>query len=246
MAILNLAGIVLEPASMVGRATEENGILKKTVPAMKATSRRGSETRARLLNAAREQFAQEGYDGASLRMIAASAEITLALLHYHFGSKQELYRAVWVEQYSSQEEQERRAVYAEASPDHSREEALRRVIEAAISGPIQLLQDKRGAQFITILARELADPKARERKLLDEFIGPVSEDTQRALRAVMPSLSDEAFRTGLLMTVAASQQLIHYSTFSVLNVDVGPPEKLPTAIPMMVDFLLQGWMSLEP
>jgi AcrR family transcriptional regulator len=212
---------------------------------VKPTSRRGDETRARLLNAAREQFAQDGYDGASLRMVAASAQITLALLHYHFGSKRDLYRAVWVEQYSSDEERTRRSVYASISPGDSREQALRRVIEAAITGPVHLLQDKRGTEFITILARELADPKAEERGLLDEFINPVSEDTRHSLRKIMPHLSDERFETGLLMTIAASQQLIRYSTLSAIRVDVGSPDHLLMLVPTMVDFLVAGWVSLE-
>jgi AcrR family transcriptional regulator len=211
----------------------------------KATRRRGSETRTRLLNAAREQFAGQGYDGASLRMIAASADITLALLHYHFGSKRDLYRAVWVEQYSSEAEQTRRSAYAQILPQDSRETALRRVVGAAIAGPAELLQDKRGAEFITILARELADPKAAERGLLDEFISPVGQDTQRALRKIMPDLSEAQFRTGLLLTVAASQQLIHFSTLAALKVDAGTPEQLPSLIPSVIDFLVQGWLSLE-
>ena len=105
-----------------------NLMARKIANTVKQTQRRGSETRIRLLNAAREQFASQGYDGASLRMIAASADITLALLHYHFGSKRDLYRAVWVEQYSSEAEQTRRSVYADVTPQDSREAALRRVI----------------------------------------------------------------------------------------------------------------------
>jgi len=211
----------------------------------RSNRQRGSETRARLLNAAREQFAGQGYDGASLRMIAASAGITLALLHYHFGSKQDLYRAVWVEQYSSEAEQTRRSVYADVTPHDSREVALRRVIGAAIAGPAEMLQDKRGAEFITILARELADPRSAERGLLDEFISPVSQDTRRALRKIMPDLSDEQFRTGLLLTVAASQQLIHFSTLAALKVDAGTPQQLPSLIASIIEFLVNGWLSLE-
>lgn len=210
------------------------------------TSKRGEETRARLLNAAREQFAQDGFDGASLRMIAASADITLALLHYHFGSKRDLYRAVWVDQYSSDDERRRRSAYASAAVQgETREEALRRVLGAAIAGPVTLLQDKRGSEFITILARELADPKAPERGLLDEFINPVSQETQAALRAIMLDLPEDGFRTGVLMTVAATQQLIHHSTLAAIKVDVGSVDALPALVPAMIEFLVQGWRSLQ-
>lgn len=218
--------------------------MKEGKPPKRQTSRRGDETRLRLLKAAREQFAQQGYDGSALRMIASSAGITLALLHYHFGSKQELYRAVWVEQYTSAEELERRSAYTTVPTREKREEALRAVIRAAISGPIQLMQDKRGGEFITILARELADPKAAERGLLDEFISPVGVETQHALRAIMPELSEDRFQVGLLMTVAASQQLIHYSTLAGIGLDVQPATTLPASAPRIVDFIVAGWQTL--
>lgn len=218
--------------------------LKDASSLRKPTSRRGGETRTRLLAAAREQFAQQGFDGASLRMIAQSAGITLALLHYHFGSKQDLYRSVWVEQYSSAEERERREVYASVSTHGPKEEALRRVIEAAIFGPVHLLQDKRGSEFITILARELADPKAAERGLLEEFISPVSEDTQRSLRKIVPDLTPELFHTGLMLTAAASQQIIHYSTLTAIGLETESADRLPEMVPAMVDFVLAGWKAL--
>lgn len=210
----------------------------------KATSRRGGETRARLLSAAREQFAQQGYDAASLRMIAQSAGITLALLHYHFGSKQDLYRAVWVEQYSSEEERGRRAIYASVSTSGPKEDALRRVVEAAIFGPVHLLQDKRGREFIAILARELADPKSAERGLLEEFISPVSEDTQRSLRKILPDLTPELFHTGLMLTAAVSQQIIHYSTLGAIGLDTERSDRLPDMVPAMVEFVVAGWRKL--
>ncbi len=47
-----------------------------------------------LLDVARICFAKFGYDGASLREIAAVANIDVALLNYYFGSKMELWKSV--------------------------------------------------------------------------------------------------------------------------------------------------------
>lgn len=208
------------------------------------TNQRGDETRTRVLVAAREQFAQQGYDGASLRMIAASAGLNLALLHYHFGSKADLYRAVWADQYSQEEERTRRKVYTMAPAEEPPQQALRHIIEAALVGPIHLLNDKLGAEFITILARELADPKAMERGLIEEFINPICEDTQTGLRRVMPELSEEDFSLGLLLTIAASQQLVHYWTLSLMRLKVPAPVRLEPMMATMIDFLVAGWERL--
>ena len=47
-----------------------------------------------LLSAARQLFAQHGYDGASVRAITRAAGANLGAITYHFGSKQALYDAV--------------------------------------------------------------------------------------------------------------------------------------------------------
>jgi len=51
-------------------------------------------TRAALLAAARELFAERGYDGASIRAITRRADANLGAVTYHFGSKEALYHAV--------------------------------------------------------------------------------------------------------------------------------------------------------
>src|SRR6202453_4257737 len=48
------------------------------------------DTKQKLLDAAERLFSQQGYGAVSLRQIIAEAEVNLAAIHYHFGSKQEL------------------------------------------------------------------------------------------------------------------------------------------------------------
>ncbi len=47
----------------------------------------------RILDAAIEVFAAEGYDGASTRTLAERAKVNLPAIQYYFGSKEGLYRA---------------------------------------------------------------------------------------------------------------------------------------------------------
>lgn len=54
---------------------------------------RGEDTRRRILEAALEVFAAEGYEGASTRHLAERAGINLPAIQYYFGSKDGLYRA---------------------------------------------------------------------------------------------------------------------------------------------------------
>lgn len=52
-----------------------------------------NETRETILAAARELFANKGYDGASLRGIARQADVDPALVHHYFGNKEGVFIA---------------------------------------------------------------------------------------------------------------------------------------------------------
>lgn len=53
-----------------------------------------ARTRREILRAAEESFAASGFVGATTRRVAARAGVNVATLHYHFGNKERLYRAV--------------------------------------------------------------------------------------------------------------------------------------------------------
>jgi len=52
-----------------------------------------ADTRGRILGAARASFGERGFDGATIRDVAARAEVDPALVHHYFGSKQQLFVA---------------------------------------------------------------------------------------------------------------------------------------------------------
>ncbi|TDC78326.1 TetR/AcrR family transcriptional regulator [Streptomyces hainanensis] len=53
----------------------------------------GPATRDRILAAARAEFAERGYDAASIRGIARVAEVDQALVHHYFGTKEQVFGA---------------------------------------------------------------------------------------------------------------------------------------------------------
>lgn len=60
----------------------------------KMRSRDSETTRCAALDAAQRLFAEKGFAGTSMREIASASGISQPLIHYHFGSKEGLYRAV--------------------------------------------------------------------------------------------------------------------------------------------------------
>ncbi|WP_211355313.1 TetR family transcriptional regulator [Blastococcus colisei] len=63
-------------------------------PARRSGRRPGNpDTRDAVLAAAREAFAERGFDGATIRGIASAAGVDPALVHHYFGSKDKLFLA---------------------------------------------------------------------------------------------------------------------------------------------------------
>ncbi len=52
------------------------------------------DTRTRILDAAEKLFAAKGFDGTSIRAITRAADVNVAAIHYHFGSKEQVLRGV--------------------------------------------------------------------------------------------------------------------------------------------------------
>ena len=80
--------------------------------------------RARILQAAIDEFAARGFKGASMDAIAARTDTTRALINYYFGAKENLYIAVLEHVYAEIREAE-----GELDLDHLESvEAIRRIV----------------------------------------------------------------------------------------------------------------------
>lgn len=54
-----------------------------------------ADIKTRILQAAKKLFAQQGYDGTSIRQICQEAGANVALVSYHFGGKEKLFAALF-------------------------------------------------------------------------------------------------------------------------------------------------------
>src|SRR5215468_3016466 len=68
-------------------------VSRRRAPGRKAAGRRpgDSGTKAAIGEAARAQFADLGYHGATIRGIAAAADVDPALIHHYYGTKEALF-----------------------------------------------------------------------------------------------------------------------------------------------------------
>lgn len=67
-------------------------------------------TRQAILETAAEMFAEHGFDGLSIAKLAKAAGVTKSLVHHHFGSKAELWRAAKAHRFSAYAGAQRAAI----------------------------------------------------------------------------------------------------------------------------------------
>jgi AcrR family transcriptional regulator len=199
-------------------------------------------TKRRILAAAERLFARDGFDGVSLREIASEAHAHLALIHYHFGSKMDLYRAIWTERYTPEVANRRDLGFASIDYKQDRHKLIRALVELYLL-PIMKLTDVEDFQdFVSIGAREWTDPKEQERGVLEEFLDPTARKFlscfARALPELAPSLVAYGYQVMLGCTVlhVADQNRITRISEGVV---IGRDAKSATG--PLVEFCVAGW-----
>lgn len=144
-----------------------------------AASRTASEqTRARLLEAAREVFSQRGFQGATVREICRRAEANGAAVNYHFGSKDGLLAEAL--NFAPL------AALQKANANESPEVRLRLFIRDFM---LMMLDEKNPSSQCRIMARELADPTPALDKIVREAVAPLHEFLGKLVREILDDIA---------------------------------------------------------
>jgi AcrR family transcriptional regulator len=129
-------------------------------------------TSQRILSAARECFAESGYVAASTHMVAARVGLTTGALYHHFGSKRELYLAVF--------DEVEELVFDRFRAAAARETTFVAKVEAVLDEAVRLSKaDPTVAGFLLSVSGDLArHPDLREAVQTawarrDEFMGEI-------------------------------------------------------------------------
>jgi AcrR family transcriptional regulator len=159
--------------------------------AIGAAPRRGpAPTKDRILDAAEALFMEHGFEATSLRQITALAEVNLASVSYHFGSKEELFESVLTRRLDPMN-RERIALLTrfeqEAAPKAL---SCERVLTAMFIPALELGRDReRGGQnFLRLLGRAYADPAPFIRRFLSEQYAVMIARFKAAFGRALPEL----------------------------------------------------------
>jgi AcrR family transcriptional regulator len=137
------------------------------------------DTRARLLQAAGEEFARTGYRAANVRTICDAARANVSAIRYHFGSKEELYREVMT--------MARSQMLGDEPPPSLRAGDDPRLALPRLMGWFMrlVLTENRSCPWAgKLMAFEAVDPTAA----LDDFVALCATPIRRELEAVVGAI----------------------------------------------------------
>ena len=200
-------------------------------------------TRESLLDAAEELFSERGIPTASLRAITERAAANLAAVHYHFGSKQGLVRAVFDRRLAPLNRERLALLDLCEAEGGGVEEVVR-----AFVGPVFLMaHEAHKSAFAQMMARAYSEPSEEVREIVAGQFSEVVDRFVVALVQRLPELPEDEIFWRLLFvagsmahTVSCGHLLAQYSRG---RCSVARPEE---SIDHLVTFLAAGLRAPAP
>ena len=160
------------------------------------------QTRARLLDSAREVFSQHGFQGATVREICRRAEANVAAVNYHFGSKEGLLAEAL--NFAPLAAMQKDNVTAADCPKVRLRLFLRDFM-------LMLLDEKNASSQCRIMARELADPTPALDQIVSEAIAPLHGFLGKLLREIVGDKISEAELSRCVYSIFGQCQFYRHS-----------------------------------
>lgn len=161
-------------------------------------------TRARLIEAAGQVFAEQGFQAATIREICARAGANVAAVNYHFRDKAGLYLAVLRQSMHAGGQPEPREIALQAATP---EESLRLMIHnmmrrmhGSAAGP---------ARHFRIIVHEMVHPTEALPRVVEEIIGPNHAVLRQILSRLLGTPPDDDQTRLCSHSIVA--QIVHYA-----------------------------------
>jgi len=191
-----------------------------------------NDTKQKILDAAEQLIAEQGYAATSLRQIIASAGVNLASIHYHFGSKDDLLHQLMLRKAGPVNEKRVELLDRYAAESGGSALPIEKILEAFFTPMVDTATAN--PQFVRVMGRIVAEgllPAVVEKSfqpMYAKFIG--------ALRQAVPDIPEEEF-----------QWRIHFMTGVIAHTLLGAPGgQFQDRIVRLIRFLAAGFRAPAP
>ncbi|MEM8953795.1 MAG: TetR/AcrR family transcriptional regulator [Verrucomicrobiota bacterium] len=202
-------------------------------------------TKDLILFAAEELFAAEGFEKVSLRAITQAAEVNLASVNYHFGSKDALIDAV-IENIVTPINRERLhrldSLESELAPDSAI--ATRDILDAFLRPLVVAIKesDLSEEMFFRLMGRCMAEPDYRmPESLIPQFQEVVQRFSDAAARA-LPKLPHDLIVWRLYFSIGTLvQSLMHIEALDSFSGGKSGQPSLDDLLTRIIDYCIGGF-----
>jgi TetR/AcrR family transcriptional regulator, regulator of cefoperazone and chloramphenicol sensitivity len=138
------------------------------------------DTKGRLIEAAGKVISEKGFKAATVREICRLANANVAAVHYHFGDKEGLYKALLSEAFETG--LKRYPTDLNLGPDAPVEKRLHAFVHSFL---LRMLGSGRFAWCGKLLARELEEPTPALDHLMEHYIAPMSAQLRQMVAEIL-------------------------------------------------------------
>ncbi|WP_115718911.1 TetR/AcrR family transcriptional regulator [Gallaecimonas mangrovi] len=208
---------------------------------------RRPDTKTRILDVAEQLFAEHGFNDTSLRLITSEAEVNLASVNYHFGSKKALIQAViarYLDAFMP-------ALKAEMDGQFAKEQVQMQEVFGAFIGPLLALGEFRPGgtgTFMQLLGRGYTEKQGHLRRFITSQYGEALGAFMAVVKKATPGIPDNEvfwrlhFTLGtVVFTMASSMALTE-----IAESDFGEQNSIESLIHRLVPYLASAMTAPLP
>ncbi len=203
-------------------------------------------TKDRLLDTAEQLFARHGFEATSVRMITSGAEANQAAINYHFGSKEELIKAVIARRAIpiNRERLELLAQYEQEAGDQP--PSLEKIFHAFAAPMLKIcLSDDGGRHVIKLIGIAHSLDVEKTHEIMFDIFGDVSHRFYQVLLKHNLGLTIEEFhcRLGFMFgSIMGSMKVLTLQEF--MNEQGSPQISYETLTGYLLTFLIGGFTTM--
>ncbi|HLX27748.1 MAG TPA: TetR family transcriptional regulator [Casimicrobiaceae bacterium] len=219
-------------------------------PSPPADRRVSHATKGRILDAAESLFMEHGFEATSLRAITAAADVNLAAVHYHFGSKEELFQSVLARRLDPMNRERLDCLTrleAKAAPAPV---SCERILSAFLTPALALARDPEhgGKDFLRLLGRAYADPAPFIRHFLSQQYSETIVRFKSAFARALPHLPSRELSWRLHFIMGALSYTLAGTDALKLIAELNPHETSNDEVLLrrLAPFLLAGLTAPLP
>ena len=200
------------------------------------------DTKEQILIVAERLFAERGFAGTTLRNVVSEAGVNLAAVHYHFGSKEELFRAV-VQRFARPVVEQELKLLSELEAKAGRP-SVEEILTAMVKPSLEILSqdDDRHSIRAQFMGRCRTEPEPIQSIAYDEF-APASKAFLDTLQQVLPeqSLTQLGWKFDLVITALVRVLMEAGKPHALLKSN--RPKDIQATTQQLVKFLSPGMRS---